>query len=284
MFLAKHFMKKSYPLVIVLFFSWTTISAQNKLEKSKSELNSSSRSNTNSGNSSSRSSSSSDDDNGFGFFGDLFFYITFGVFKYGFIGDYKNEDHLYSNLTPYPFYNGKSGNYESIITETISKNVGRIDVENKFIYNSSSLLGNHLELKARPFQYFYIQADYRELFEFNKVQNTTNNLSLLHLNLAYDRVRLERFNLGWNIGTSYVGNEVGKFGFSFGLSADYFMTNQISFSGSQQWSSINGFPVNALDLQSKYHKKHYFFTIGYERLKIATPVYNFISIGGGIYF
>lgn len=278
----KQFMKKRYVFLIIIVASFTNVSAQNKLEKSKSELNSGSKNSNSSGKSSAKSSD--DDDDSLGFFGELFFYITFGVFKYGLIGDYANEDHLYSNLTPYPFYNGKSGNYENLDTDTVQKTMNRIDIENKFIYNNSRLLGNHLEVKARPFQYFYIQADYRELFEFNKVQNTTNNLSLLHLNLAYDRVRLEKFNLGWNLGASYIGNEVNKFGFSYGLSADYFMTNQISFSASQQWSSINGFPVNALELQSRYHKKNYFLTMGYERLKIATPTYNFITVGGGIYF
>lgn len=277
-------MKKAYLFLIVSMISVTTATAQNKLEKSKSEINSGSKSNSNSSSSSKSSSRSSDDDNDLGFFGELFFYITFGVFKYGLIGDYNNEDHLHANLTPYPFYNRKSGNYKKADTDTVQKAMSRIDIENKFIYNNSRLLGNHFEVKARPFQYFYIQADYRELFEFNKVHNTTNNLSLLHLNLAYDRVRLEKFNLGWNIGASYIGNEVNKFGFSYGLSADYFMTNQISFSASQQWSRINGLPVNAFEIQSKYHKKSYFFTLGYERLKIATPTYNFITVGGGIYF
>lgn len=278
----KHFMKKRYFSLALLIFSFTTASAQNKLEKSKSELNSGSK--NSSGSSSSKPSGESSDEDDIGFFGELFIYMTFGIFKYGFIGDYNNEDHLDSNLTPYPFYNGKSGNYENADTDTVQKIRSRIDIENKFIYNNSRLLGNHLEVKARPFQYFYVQADYRELFEFNKVHNTTNNLSLLHLNLAYDRIRLEKFNLGWNLGVSYIGNEVNKFGFSYGLSADYFMTNQISFSGSQQWSRMNGLPVNALELQSKYHKRNYFFTLGYERLKIATPTYNFITIGGGIYF
>ncbi len=279
MILEEHFMKKRYIFLLILIASFTSISAQNKLEKSKSELNSGSKSNSNSS-----SGKSSDNDDDLGFFGELFFYITFGLFKYGLIGDYKNENHLHSNLTAYPFYNGKSGNYENVNIDTIQKTMNRIDIENKFIYNNNRLLGNHLEVKARPFQYFYIQADYRELFEFNKVHNTTNNLSLFHLNLAYDRVRLEKFNLGWNLGVSYIGNEVNKFGFSYGLLADYFMTNQISFSASQQWSRINGLPVNTFELQSKYHKKNYFFTLGYERLKIATPTYNFITIGGGIYF
>lgn len=277
-------MKKRYVFLIILIASLTTVSAQNKLEKSKSELNSGSKNSSSSSRSSKSSGKSSVDDDDIGFFGELFIYMTFGIFKYGLIGDYTNEDHLYSNLTPYPFYNGKSGNYENADTDTVQKRMNRIDIENKFVYNNSRLLGNHLEVKARPFQYFYIQADYRALFEFNKVHNTTNNLSLLHLNLGYDRVRLEKFNLGWNLGASYIGNEVNKFGFSYGLSADYFMTNQISFSASQQWSRINGLPVNAFEIQSKYHKKNYFFTLGGERLKIATPTYNFITVGGGIYF
>lgn len=277
-------MAKKYIFCTLLLFVFTLVGAQNKLEKSKSELKSSSNNSKDSSSSRKSSSSSDDDDDDFGVVAEVFFYITFGVFKYGLIGDYNHEDHLDRPLTSYPFYDGNSGNYRSEQADTLQQNFGRIDIENKFIYSSNHLIGNHLELKARPFQYFYIQADYRQLFEFNKVQGTTDNLSLFHLNLAYDRIRFEKFNLGWNIGASYIGSGVNKAGFSYGFSADYFMTNQISFSASQQWSWINRSPVHAFEIQSKYHRKHYFFTLGYERLKIASPVYNFVTIGGGIYF
>jgi hypothetical protein len=51
-----------------------------------------------------------------------------------------------------------------------------------------------------------------------------------------------------------------------------------------KWSLINDVTVNEFEIQSKYHRKNYFYSLGYEHLKIASPTYDFISIGGGIYF
>ena len=107
---------------------------------------------------------------------------------------------------------------------------------------------------------------------------------MFQFNLNYDRIRLEKFNFGWNLGATYVENEVKKAGFAYGLNAEYFMGNRISFFGSAKWSRINGLPVNAFELQSKFHRKNYFFSLGFEHLKIATPTYNFVALGGGFYF
>ncbi len=260
------------------------LSAQNKLDKSKKELNQGSSKETNRSNTSSNSTTKEVDvENPFL---QIAGYIFFGAFKYGLIGDYKNEDHLYSNLTPYPYYNGTSGNFENYETDTIKKNEFRIDLENYFIYNDNDLFGNHLKAKIRPFQYFQIQTDFHQLYEFEKIDNntTTYRLSLFHFNLGYDRIRLEKFNLGWTLGASYVGNEVRKGGFSYGVHADYFMNNRISFSAAAKWSTINQQPVHVYEFQSKFHRKNYFFSLGFEHLKIATPTYSFIALGGGIYF
>lgn len=276
-------------LLLFIFFGFTTF-GQNKLDKSKSELNSgSSKKNQTSSSSSSTSGSSKSSSSGDNVIGsaiaDVFIYATFGIFKYGMIGDYKNENHLYSNLTPYPFYNGTSGNFERTEdTLSISKNKARLDIENSFVYKDNTLFGNHFKAKIRPFQYFYIQTDFHQLYEFNRIDNTNNRLSLFQFNLNYDRIRLEKFNFGWNLGATYVGNEVRKAGFAYGLNAEYFMGNRISFMGSAKWSRINGFPVNAYELQGKFHRKNYFFALGLEHLKIATPTYNFVALGGGIYF
>lgn len=254
-----------------------------KLDTSKSELNSKSSKTktTSSSSSSSNSSSFSNDDN---VFLPLLFNITFGVFKYGAIGDYKNEDHLYNSLTTFPYYNKSAGNFDASDSLVWSKTRFRLDLEDSFVFSNVTLYGNHLKAKIRPFQYFYFQTDYHQLFENDNATGTHACLSLFQFNVNYDRIRFEKFNFGWNLGATYVGNEVKKAGFAYGLNADYFMGEHISFSGSAKWSSINSYPVNAFEIQGKYHQKNYFFSLGFEHLKIATPTYNFIAIGGGIYF
>ncbi|MGH2666212.1 hypothetical protein [Flavobacterium sp.] len=272
---------KKYGYLILLFVFSSTLYCQNKTEKSKKELNS----NSSSSSSSTTTSRSSGSDNGeeLGLAAELFLNIGLGVFKYGLIGDYTMEDHLYNKVSEYPFYNNKSGNYDGCDTVVVEKNKFRIDFEDKFLYSNNDLFGNHINLKIRPFQYFYLQADFRLIVEINRIDATNNSLSLSHFNLCYDRVRTGKFDFGWSLGASYVGNEVKKGGFSYGLSANYFMTKNFSFSGSAKWSKINGHPVNAFEIEGKLHRKKCFFTGGFEHLKIATPTYNFISLGGGIY-
>jgi hypothetical protein len=280
-------MKKCFSVFFFFYYCSFTIPfyGQNKLDKSKKELNSnsgvSSQSSSSTTNSSPKRSANPENVN---VFVQIVGYATYGIFKYGFVGDYTNENHLYSNVTPYPYYNGKSGNYEKFDADTIKKNQFRIDFEDRFIYSNNDLFGNHLNVKIRPFQYFYLQNDFHQLYEINKIDHSNNRLSLFHFNIGYDRIRFEKFNFGFTIGASYVGNEVKKAGFSYGINTEYFMNNRISFLATAKWSTINGLPVNLYELQSKIHRKKFFFSTGFEHLKIASPTYNFITLGGGIYF
>jgi hypothetical protein len=251
------------------------LSAQ-KIEKTKGELKTPERS---SQSSSSSSKSGSNDDGEFSAFAEVFINIVGAVFKYGLIGDYNNEDHLYNQLTAYPYSFDQAGNYS---TDSVARRQFRIDFEDQFLYESNRLIGNHVKAKVRPFQYFYLQADYRELFE-RRIDNTSDRLALMYLNFCYDRVRLEKFNLGWNLGVSYVGTEVRKAGFCYGLSAEYFAGKRISFAASAKWSKINIQPVDAYEFYGRFHHRQFFATLGFQHLKIATPTYNFVAIGGGLY-
>lgn len=272
-------MKKTLILLAVL--SFLSGFSQNKLGNSKSQLNTTNS--TGSKKISASASSSSNDDSPFlGFFGEVLVFIPVAVFKYGVIGDYNKEDHLYNTLTPHPFYQEAKGNYTEM--DSVGRRQLRFDIENTILYGNSSLFGNHLQAKFRPFQYFYLEGDYRQLYEYDAFDENYDRLSMFNFNFGYDRIRFEKFNFGWTLGATYVGNEVRKAGFSYGLNTDYFLTKKISFGASAKWSRINQNPVNAFKIQSRYHKENYFLSINYEHLKIASPVYNFVGIGAGIYF
>lgn len=274
-------------LLLILFTISSSLYGQ-KIDKSKDELKSGKEDNRpplptepTYQNSTTTSRESEDDDlSTLAFFGKVGFY----VFLYGGIGDYENEDHLFSELTPYPYCNNKSGNYMSSDIEDESEDLMRIDVENHFLYGNNASFGNHMKGKFRPFQYFYLQADYRELIERDKFAKTTSNLSLFQFNLGYDRIRFEKFNLGWTLGATYIANDINKAGFSYGLNTDIFAFKNVSFNSAMIWSKINGLPVNSFEFRGKYHKKNHFFSMGYENLKIASPSYNYATFGAGFYF
>jgi hypothetical protein len=268
-------MVKKYFFSVLLIFVINIVFSQS-IDRSKKDLGSGSNKSNKSSSSRSINIQNYDPD----------FIITvlriFGYASYGIlIGDYGNENDLYNNLNSHPYSENGDGNYSE--TDTISKTNFRIDLENKFISSGSIINGNHLDLKIRPSKYFYLSSDWYQLYEYNTFTKKNDALSLYYFNLAYDRIRGENFNLGWTIGASYVGNEIKLGGFSSGVNAEVFFSN-VSLSADAKWSSINQNPVNTYEFKLKYFKKNYFATIGYEHLKIGTPVYNLIGIGAGIYF
>ena len=208
------------------------------------------------------------------------YYVSY----YTLIGDYENEYHLHSPLTKFPYYKDRLGNYEKPDSFNHRKNPVRIDVEEKFLFNNQNLFGNHIKARVHPFQYFSFQGDYSQLTEYNHYANGYSNLPLFSFNLCYDRIRLDFMNLGWSLGVKYVGSDVKRAGFLYGLNADAFIFKNVSIYSSVNWSSINHQPVNEFEINAKYHCKRYYFTLGYDYLKLANPTYKFLSIGGGVYF
>ncbi len=263
-----------------LFYMHPSV-AQSRLERSKSDVKSSS----NSGKSNSSSSSSArSSGGGDGTIAEAVVQVFSIGFYYTCIGDYQHENHLYSRLTQHPFGENGLGNYEVADTVKQGKNRFRIDFDNKFLYSDSNLYGNHINLKIRPFQYFYVSTDYQALTEKNAFTNQKYHLSIFQFNFNYDRIRFHNFNLGWSMGATYLASDVQKSGFSGGLNAEYFFPKRFSIFATGKWSSVNHTPVNFLEMGARVHSKNYYFTLGFERMKIGTPVYNFMGIGGGIYF
>lgn len=274
---------------IILLLMLFTISfdsfSQEKIEKSKQEVNQGSKNRDNNRRNHSHGSSASFEN--YDSFQNVIFRGIAQVFKfvtyYAAFGNYEGEDHLHSNLTTYPYYNGISGNYVNADSSYYSRRFLRFDLEERLLYSNESLFGNHLKLKIRPFQYFYLQTDYFHLREFSNIHREYSDLSLFAFNLCYDRIRFERFNFGWTLGLNYIGNDVKKTGFSYGLNVDLFIAKNVSFNSSMKWSLINDVYVNEFEIQGKYHIRKWFIMLGYEHLKIGSPNYDFIALGGGIY-
>jgi hypothetical protein len=277
-------MKTLFKIVLLSFLltsSFTSFS-QGKIDQSKAELKENSkRERTRSDNHSDSFISASGGDLGLmAAMAKAFLFVTY----YTVIGDYEGENHLHSNLTKYPYYNHSSGNYENQDAELNFNKRGRIDIENLFLFGRNDFFGDHLKAKIRPFQYFYFQTDYFQLIEKSKTENVNSNLSICNFNVCYDRLRFDRFNFGWIVGVNYIGNDVQKAGFSYGLNTDIFLFKTLSLTSSYRWSSINGHPVNEFEIHLKHHINRFYITAGFEHLKIATPTYNFASAGAGIYF
>lgn len=198
------------------------------------------------------------------------------------VGNYSKEDQLHNPLSKYPYRNPLNGNYSKPRSENTHKNI-RFDIEDNFLFSNGTLYGNHLKAKLRPFHYFYFQSEMFQLFEYNNMKRSHDHLLLYNIDFCYDRIRLERFNFGFTIGANYVANEVKKGGVVFGLNIEFFILKPISVYSSIKGSHVYGQPVNSFELQGKYHLKNFYLSFGYQHLKIATPTYDFASLGLGVY-
>ena len=282
-------MKPLYLTLLLIFLSLNCLS-QSKLDQSKKDLNKSAEKRgetvkkypdslapeTN-GSSSSSSYSSSDPDSFESLIGGAIITGVMYLTVYSVIGNYESEFQLQNNLTTNPYNFEKTGNY--IDNETVNKGLMRLDVDNQLLLSSHSVLGNHLKAKLRPLKYFYLQTDYYQLVEVDNL----SSLALFNFNFCYDRLRFERFNLGWTMGANYIPNDVKKAGFTFGFNTEWFITKPFSLFSAFKWCRINQQPVNQIELQGKYHFNKYFLSVGYEYMKIGSPQYNFVSVGGGVY-
>lgn len=272
-------------LIVALFIAPHLAFAQNKTETSKKELTEKEGVNYNK---SSSSSSSSFDDDDSTIFTEIvvpaFMYTIGGIFKYGLIGDYANEDHLHNDLSRYPYQKDSIGNFYNPRFGENKVYVFRMDAKEKLLFSNARLFGNQLEVKIRPVNAFSLKADYFHVLERNTLTGKTDDLALFYFTFAYDRIRFERFNLGWSAGAAYIGSKVNRAGFSWGLNAEYFLIKDFSFLALAQWSAVNGKPVHAYEFDARYHKKNFYLTGGFTQLIIASPHYNFATAGGGIYF
>ncbi|WP_281636895.1 hypothetical protein [Flavobacterium marginilacus] len=269
--------------LIVFLLSFTICFSQTKLQRSKMQLNNGATGNSTTASSSKKSSSYNNSNNdGLGFIGDIVAGIAYYTVGFVMIGNYRGESHLSNEVSPYPFFRANTGNYYNPDTVHVNKNLVRLDVEDCLMIENNSIYANHFRAKLYPSAYFNITADYHQFLEVEPNTKNTTSLSVFNASFWYDRIRTKNFNLGWGIGVNYISNNINKAGITFGLNTDIFFARNINLYSGAKWSSVNSQSLNNLELGLKYHKEKYFFSFGYENLKIGTPKYNFVTFGGGI--
>lgn len=274
-------MKRILLLTFLLFLNFASFS-QGKLEQSKADVKKEKPESSKSGRSESSSTEQTEDYGITSISPVFFFQACYFTFIFVPFGSYLLEEHLSNRQTAYPYVEPGTGNYTQNY-HSKEKNKFRIDISDQALI-ANVLYGNHLKVKIRPFQYFYLQVDYFELIEPNTFEPGFNHLSLFNFNFCYDRFRFQHFNLGWNLGANYIGNGINKFGFTYGLNLEAFFKPNLSLYSSIKGGFINGSPVDEFEVNLRYHRRRYFISGGYERIKIGSPVYNFFTAGAGVYF
>lgn len=211
---------------------------------------------------------------------DIFLEFLLYVSLYPIVGNYQTEDHLHHYLSDYPYQYSNIGNYAD--PEDMELRNFRIDLENHFLFSENNTYGDHFALRVYPFQYFYFLSNFYQITVFDKEKDFPSS-TFFDAMFCYDRLRFQRFNLGWMIGMNYVGNNVNKIGFSGGFNLDWFIFNHFSIQSSANWGINNKENINTFESQLKYHYKKVFFSAGYETIKAQSVRHHFLKAGIGVY-
>jgi len=210
--------------------------------------------------------------------------LVLAVTVYSAIGKYRTEAHLHSTLSPYPYYENLFGNYRDRRMPNTSSLTRRLDIENQILIGDFGQYGNQFKLTVRPFHYAYSQFDLISMLEGKEFGNQNAELlTRYRLSLCYDRLRFQRFNLGWNIGANYITSGINEAGISLGLKSEFFLFKPVSFYSAINWSSINGVSLRDIETQCRIHLVAFYGLIGYRSIKINSSVFHYYAFGAGVY-
>ena len=188
-----------------------------------------------------------------------------------------SEEQIHNLYTPYPYFYAKTGNYIEPQYDDI-QSYTRFTIENNIYPVMQKVFANRLKGKVN-FRYFGFQGDWLQMQELKGT-----SLAIFNLSFCYDRLRFKRFNWGWNVGVNFVGSGVNELGFSAGTDAEVFVFEPVSLYVSAKWSAINSQPVNQYEIRVKHYMNRFYISGGFESIKVATPRYNYITMGGGVCF
>ncbi|AXT62268.1 hypothetical protein D1816_18500 [Aquimarina sp. AD10] len=282
-------MKKITLILVLLSFGITNSGySQGKLDiaeksLSKRESNNTSRNDSRSG---------SDDNYESTDWGDMFIVAELGLFAaeaflyatyFTAIETPMEAEHRATGarITKYPYLNSKIGNYAYDSGENTTQ--FRATISNRYIIENQKLYGNHLNADLRFLERIGFEADYLQLWEDN-TNFGVNTLAIFTAMAKYHRVRTEKFNAWWGVGTTYVGGEVDEFGFAYGVGAELFFAKPLSIETNFYGAYINQRPVNRLSALLNYHYKRLKFSGGYEHLRIGSLDLSTFSGGMGVSF
>lgn len=261
--------------LLLLLFIPCFLGAQNTLSNAKNSLSKSS-------NNSPVTSSSDDDDNDDDNFAATIFESIFQSIFIDFFGSLSLGviigEGLYTEFTPYPYFDGKSGEYTRVLND---KNK-RTNIKLNANYFVNRVSGVEFNAVLKPVPLVGLEFDYLTFNE--KGLFTDESLNITSINANYYRIRESSLSMWWGIGATYVGNEVDSWGVSYNFGADIYPVKPISFHLGWKQSFINDNTINVFKSQVKYHLKQTAFYTGYHNYKLGSETISGLVLGVEINF
>lgn len=278
-------MKKTLISICFLLFIGFACFSQSKIEKAEESLTK--QENTTKDSISIHNNSGNNDDSENSFLTEVVEGIFIKVFAYTIYAVAIESPFEMGNkastsfITKHPYYKSNKGNYDYSWSEDIT--LFRTDLSSRYISENSQLKGIHINLDIRFLKRIAFEADYLQLWE-NNPNFGTDNLAIYTVLAKYHRVRSEKFDAWWGLGTSYINGDVNQFGFTYGLGAEWFFAKPVSAEVNFNQTLINNETVNKFNTLINYHFKQYKMIGGYEHLRVGNQNFSTASIGLGISF
>jgi len=186
-----------------------------------------------------------------------------------------------AGITKYPYYSAMKGNYDYALDDATISNF-RADLSGRYLSENNNLKGMHVNLDMRFLKRIGVELDYLQLWE-NNPNFGKDHLAFYSLLAKYYRVRTEKFDLYWGIGTSYVDGSVDEFGFTYGLGSELFFAKPLSLEINYSQTFVNSQTINKFNGLLNYHIKQFKFMGGYEHLKIGSQSFSMVTVGTGFF-
>lgn len=272
-------------LCFICFFTAISSNAQSKIGRAEDSLNKEERTTTNSKTTFSDGGNNNNSESNFfaeaigGLLIEIFAYTVYGVV----IESPFEQNHQASNayLSKYPYQNSNKGHYTYQWNEDTP--IFKTSFSARYISENSNVKAGELNLDMRFLKRLALEADYLQLWEKNP-NFGKDNLAIYTALAKYHRVRTEKFDAWWGLGTSYVDGAVDRFGFTYGLGAELFFAKPLSLEANFNQSFINSDTVNKLNGLINYHIDAYKLIFGYQHLRIGNENFSTVTMGAGVFF
>ncbi|PQJ21614.1 hypothetical protein [Tenacibaculum sp. SG-28] len=261
-------------IIYLLLFSSSVVFSQQKLKKAKENLtkNTTKMYSASSVNSkqdkeeTSKSTTSFSDElsNSFlGILGDVILFASLGVI----VGDAEKR-----GITPYPYFDG--GEFTTSFNKNTKRSNFRIGAN--YLFNSVKVI--ELNGLYKPIPIVGIEASHLHFSEKNRGAATYLDVSSLLVN--YNRFRERYFSVWWGVGATFIGNEVDRVGFTYGVGTEIYPWNPVSIHFSWKESILNNsVALGLLKTQLKVHLKKIAIYSGYHHYDVGGVLFDGGVIG-----
>ena len=255
---------KTIAIAMLALLLTSTIFAQSKLEKAKSDLQGSS-----SDGSSYSSDFSSSGDGGESFVGGFFIDILALFTIDALIGEMQPR-----NFHSYPFADGSIGEYDYIENIPDGKR-SKLILSNTVAFQAGTY-SNDFRLNYRFIPILGIEASHLHFFDR---LDEGSNLGISSAMLNYYRIRERNVTGFWGVGVTYVGSDVNTSGFAYNLGLDIYIANPVSLGFFWKQSFINDSSINEFRALARYHIQKIAIHGGFIQYKIGDEQFPSAAIG-----